>query len=544
MVAADCDYAVKGAFATAAGSRIRLVTLSTTNPTCGGSNGRTLVANTGFNLIGLAISSLIALLLTPFLFSRLGSEYYGVWVLCGIVITASYLMDFGLGRALVRQIAQSSGDRERNALNHTFNSLWWPLLVVLVVVLLCGWYLAPLLAETLGATAGTKAVVVDTMRLLFLSVPAVGLGLMLAATLEGAQHMGHSNGALIAARLLFAILAVFALLWGWGVTGVAAAHVISVWLQFLILALAALRVTPALRFRPHLWEGRILKAHMGFGSALLLTGVIALIFSAGNRVILARWVGFEALAYFELAMVIAVQIFTFALMASRALYPALSVAMAQGGVEAVRHLYRRVLRIFVLILAPAALLVIVLAESLVPVWLGSASEATATALQWLVAAWVIAALATAASVGFLVLGKPGLTTTFSTYNALAALLLGILMAPALGLSGVVLANVLAVSTSALLTLAYFGHTIQLDWRAHLSALAPAAALWALVLSILMLALQSLLAKTGLIWLLGFALGYVVLYVLGLFIFGLLNSEEYAWLRRRSALLHLRRNESP
>ncbi|MCP4166256.1 MAG: oligosaccharide flippase family protein [Chloroflexi bacterium] len=504
---------------------------------------RTALANTSFNVIGLAVSTLIAFLLTPYLFRQLGSEGFAVWVLCGVVIAASHMLDFGLGRALVRRIARQSTEQRWQTINRTFNSLWWPLLVALLFLTAAGWLLSPMLATGLGITADYLATGTLTLRLLFLGIPAVGLGRLLAATLEGVQRMEYTSGALIVNRSVFAVVAVLALWRGYDVLGVAAAYVLAIWIQLLVLLLAAHRITPELRFHPNQWRGDTLMSNLGFGAAVLATNLIALLFIAGNRIILSHWLGLSEVSYFELASVVALQLFTLAFMASQALYPSLVVAQSQGGLEGVRNLYRRALRVYILVLLPLAGALIALAIPFVSLWLGVDTDQIGRTMRWLVGSWMIAAVATAASMGLLALGRPGWTTVFSGYNVLVALSLGLILAPILGFGGVVAANVLAVSTSALLTLWLFGRFIHLERNTILATLSPGVWLWVVVLVFLLGWVAHQYPEMGLLELVLAGVIFLAVYILGLFGFRLLRSEEIAWVRHMLRLSYTPREPS-
>ena len=48
---------------------------------------RTILTNTGFNMMAMAANTLIALVLVPVLILNLGETMFGVWALTGIAIT-------------------------------------------------------------------------------------------------------------------------------------------------------------------------------------------------------------------------------------------------------------------------------------------------------------------------------------------------------------------------------------------------------------------------------------------------------------------------
>ncbi len=499
---------------------------------------RKLLSNTGFNILGILVSSLIALVVTPLLLSYLGSEWFGVWALFGIVLAASQLMDFGLGRALVRNIAHYRALGQWSSISQDFNSSLWPLFVALLLLTIIGWSLAPLMAAWLGVPSGLHETATPVLRLLMLSLLPVGIGLLLGAPLEGAQQMAYTSGALTLNRLLFAIGVVLTITLDWGLAGVAWAYLAATWIQLMALALATVRVTPTLRFTPRLARRANLSRDLRFGTKVLATALIALAFTATNKIILARWVGLDSVAYFELASVIALQLFAFAMAMSRALYPALVAVQAERGWAELRRLFGQALRLLVLFTAPAAAILIALAMPFVGVWLDEMSAEAVRSLQWLVGAWSIAAIATAAAVGFSAIGRPGWGTVFSAYNAILNLVLALLLTPIWGLWGVVAANVVAVSSSALLTLWLFSRLIDMDSRSLIFVLSPEILAWTTVLAVGLAWVGGRVTPQSLIGVAMLAGFYLLVYGLGLAGLRLLRPEESAWLRQR---FHQRRH---
>lgn len=441
-----------------------------------------ILSNTGFNILGIVASSLMALIVTPLLLSYLGGALFGVWALFGIVITASHMLDFGLNRALVRNIAHYRALAQWSFINQDFNSALWPLAAALLVITIVGWGLAAEMATWLGVPPELQGAATPALQLLMLSLLPVGLGLLLGATLEGAQRMAYTSGAMTLNRLLFTIGVVMVVNWDWGLVGVSWSYLAAVWTQLAVLALAAIRVTPTLRLAPRLVQRMIFQRDLRFGLAIFATALVALVFTATNKIILARWVGLDGVATYEVASVIAIQLFTLAMAMSRALYPALVVAQTQQGLEALRGLFSRVLHLLVLFTVPVGAMIIALAIPFVNIWLGATAIEPARSLQWLVGAWSIAAIATAASVGLLAIGRPVWATVFSTYNALLNLLLALLLTPIWGYWGVIAANVIAVGSSALLTLWLFAWLIQMDRRSLIRTLSPKIWAWAIILA--------------------------------------------------------------
>lgn len=490
---------------------------------------RIILANTGFNIAGMAVTSLIALVLTPLLLRGLGSEMFGVWALFGVVIALAQMLDFGLGRALVRRVAQGRSHGQWSLIAAHFNSDLWPLLALVGLLTALVWLAAVPLARLLGVPDDLIAVAAVVLRLMAFSFLPILCTLILTAALEGAQRMGYTSLATVLNRLTFAGVAVLAVSQGWDLAGVAAAHLSASLLQTLVLFLASRRVQPGLRASPRLARYRLLAQDWRFGRFIFATSLIALGYTATNKIVLARWSGMTSVAYYELAAVVAGQLFILALAVAQALYPAFSSTHAEGGLEAVRHLAARALRLSVLVIIPVGAAIIALAAPFIAAWFGRPLPQSIMALQWLTLAWLIVSLAASTSVGLQAIGRPALAWLLSVYTMVANLLLVLALVPRWGFSGLIAANCLAVSSSGVLSLVVFARASGLALRAVASALSPGVMAWIALLSLGLARLGAHLQHPTLFQLLVLGGLFVLCYAAGLMV--MLRPEESAWLRQ-------------
>lgn len=68
--------------------------------------------------ITLILGNVISLLYTPFMLSTLGSKEYGVFSLVNTIISYMYLLDMGIGNAVIRYNAKYMAENDRKALNN------------------------------------------------------------------------------------------------------------------------------------------------------------------------------------------------------------------------------------------------------------------------------------------------------------------------------------------------------------------------------------------------------------------------------------------
>ena len=74
------------------------------------------------NWVGLAVTGVISIFLTPFMIHRLGNFEYGMSVLVGSLLDYYGLLDLGMRTAVFRFVSQFKGSGERDALDETFVS--------------------------------------------------------------------------------------------------------------------------------------------------------------------------------------------------------------------------------------------------------------------------------------------------------------------------------------------------------------------------------------------------------------------------------------
>ena len=267
--------------------------------------------------------------------------------------------------------------------------------------------------------------------------------------------------------------------------------------------------------------------------------MLGLGFTATNKILLARFVGLTGVSYYELAALIASQIFLLALTMAQALYPALAAACVEGGMEALRTLYLQTQRLAVAVILPIAAVVVSLAGPLIAAWLGRPVPEAVWAVQALALGWTVVSLMAGANFGLQAIGHPGWAMLLSLYHLVSNLILALILVPAQGFFGLLIANVLALTSSALLTLALFKLGTGVRLRAWLGTFSPALLLWTLApaLGLAWWGTQLVRPQLWMVVLLGG--GYVLLYGSGVAAWLLRHGVESAqlrlWLRRRLAL---------
>jgi len=318
---------------------------------------------------GQAVTLLTTLVATPFVIRLLGVESYGLLALINAVIVYLAFADMGMGWASTRFASQAHarGDDQGEA-----TVVWTSLLVGTGPALLVASILAlsarPIVEHGLRLPQHLQGTAVIGLRLAaiaFVARAAVGVLntpelVRLRMDLVTLINVGTLVGQIILVPIVLFL--------GGGLTGaltvVAGSALLSACLHGLV----------ALRLQSHLSRPRInvalIKPLARFGGAVVITSFVTMLLGNADRVLVSRFASVQALAYYSVALNLA-SMLTFAPMAMvQSLLPAFSQLQANPDHKDLHELYDRALRGTLLWVAPAAILICVVARPFFTVWAG------------------------------------------------------------------------------------------------------------------------------------------------------------------------------
>ncbi len=525
------------------------------------------------NVLGFATTTVLALLLTPYLLHHLGASAFGAWALVGVVVTVLQLADLGLPRALSRTVAEAYAQGNAVGLWVNFGTtLFLYLIISSVVALLLIATRGPLVAYGLAVPEPWQADARFALVWMACGLLPALVTSALGATLDGLQRMEWTNLALVTGRATYAGGAVMAVLTGNGLRGLAIAMVVATLCQMTVATLGLWIVAfydgslsfprgrHALPSPVHpRWIGaqfvaplrrhlslKAARSLLAYGLPILANAAVGLAYVPWSKLVLARAAPVEMVGYYEVASTFAMQIFLLAWALAMAAFPALAQAWGTTDHARVHRLYGRANRWGVMATLPAGIALILVAAPLLRAWLGLniLSEAVPT-LQLVAVGWTLVALAAPSAVTLQAIGRPAHTLYAVLANGLTSAFLCLVLAPRYKLVGVAAANLASALVGSLLMIWLCRRALGLPTLPRVTTfLRPAAsALWAPVVPALLLALTSVLLarqpSPSLVALFLAGGGYAVLYGVCCFAWGPLAKEERDWLRRHLPIPPLR-----
>lgn len=364
-----------------------------------------LLANTGWNLAGQVVPLLVGLAVLPLLIKLLGLDRYGFLTLVWVLVGYASIFDFGIGRVLIRVVAQRVARGDAAGAQHVARVglsylLLFGLLVGGAFALASGW----LVDHVFKLPPALLDEAANAMWLLAASLPFVMLTGGYSGVLSAHQQFRGLN-------LLRAVM---------GIASYLGPLLVALWINRLDALVAFTLAMRAAATVAHAWLARrssgfvfvpvrpdaaTSRELLALGGWVSVSNLVSPLLSYLDRLLLGalvpvRWVAFYATPF---DLVSRALILPNALMA--AMFP--SVAAIERGSEAARRTLLDASRLLFVTIVPVVFAAIVLARPGLRLWLGDEfAEHAAPVLQVLAVSILLNTLAQAPATLIQAAGQP------------------------------------------------------------------------------------------------------------------------------------------
>ena len=480
---------------------------------------RRVVRSTASNYLGKAVTLSTWFVLTPFLLHQLGATGYGLWVLAGSLVTYGKLLDLGIGNAVVKYVAEhrARGDVE---LTHSLIATTLRLYSALglVAAVLCA-SIAPVFPDLFGVPPEQRLTATWLVLLLGLTVGISIPCTTATAVLRGLQRYDLFNLVTTVGTLCTAAATVVVLLLDFGVLGMVAVNIpVNLAMQAASIWFIN-RVAPELRFG---WRGASrehVRTILSFSWSLFLVDVAGRLQERTNELVIGFFLPLSSVAPFAIAQRLSElpQILTDQFM--KVLLPLASELHAQDDPARLRFLYLAATRLTVAIFVPFACTLIILAPSILTLWVGAAYAEYAYLVTILAVASLIVTSQWPAHAILQGMARHRPLAAMSLGSGVASVVLSIVLVQHFALTGVACATLIAFLVECLgFSLPYamrvMGVTaVEIVGEVFLPALAPAAPMAVALYAARHILEPSSLVAVALIAAIGFpvyAAGYLVM----------------------------------
>jgi O-antigen/teichoic acid export membrane protein len=329
-----------------------------------------LARATFLNILANVTPVVLGLAFLPLLVVRYGHDRFGLLSLLWTSLAYFMLLDLGLGRALTQLVARRSLEDRPGEMRSL-------LVTSLAFVLLCGGVLALALVLSAGLVAqmllrvppGLTAEATRAVRLLAALVPVTVSLSVVRGYLEGRRHFGRS--ALIRASVssLGYLVPVGACLITQDLS-VAVAGILVTRVAVLLLGLALCRSDIGAGSG---WAANlsVLKELVRTGGWVTVSNVVSPVMATLDRFLVAHLVSLAAAGYYATAQQVGNQLVMLPASLAAVLFPLFASGSPVGGRESGR-LYGTAMKWVAVSLAPVIVIVLLVAEPILKLWIGSA----------------------------------------------------------------------------------------------------------------------------------------------------------------------------
>ncbi|HET9467445.1 MAG TPA: polysaccharide deacetylase family protein [Vicinamibacterales bacterium] len=418
-----------------------------------------LLAGIASNVLGKFAAVGIWFVLTPFILNRVGPGGYALWVLMGAVSSYGFLLDFGIGGAVVKYVAEHVERGEYRQAQATIASARWVYLGIALVAVALGVALAPFVPEWLGVAAeqhrSAQWVVILT---------AINVAVTIAFTppmsvLRGLQRHDLYNGVSVVNSFVEAAAMTTALLTGWGVVGMMAAAIPVSLATGLASARLVKNTAPQL---PVGWRGgspAAMRHLVSFSASLFAIQFAGRLQTKTAEFIIAAFGALSAVTPYAIARrlggiaeLIAVQCF-------KVVMPLASQLDAAADASRLRTLYIVASRVAIAVAVPIAAVLITLGAPILTFWVGLEYAQYARLVALLSIAGVIGTSQWPAVEILQGIARHKVVALASLGGGAANIGLSITLLPVLGLTGVAVATLVATGAAALFLVTPFANRI-------------------------------------------------------------------------------------
>jgi O-antigen/teichoic acid export membrane protein len=387
------------------------------------------------------VAVLSTLLVTPFLFRRLGVAGFGTWSVIFTLMTVFSLVELGFAAGVVKYVAEHRARDEHDAVAGTLRiGVGMLTLVGLASFGVCA--AIGLLGSGLAA-AGQHSDFRTAMLVLGAALAVRLPGAAYGAVLAGYQRFDLFSGNLAFTTIVCSIGAVVAVESGGGVLGVAAAYAVGLAAGGLLQIVLLAHADPSLNLRRGRVAGEERRPVLVFSSLALLADSMVFIGQRMDTVVVAAVRNAPAAAPLGAASKLQSGMQALTLPFINLLMPISSALSARGRTVELAHSHRLATRAALQISLPVAFVLALFSHDIVRVWLGPTAPAITASVITVLAIQTLFIAASPAEKILLGMGRARLVGILNTVEGLGNLGVSILLVAAYGTIGAAVGSLIA-----------------------------------------------------------------------------------------------------
>ncbi|MGA9389648.1 MAG: flippase [Candidatus Sulfotelmatobacter sp.] len=331
----------------------------------------TLARHTVLNLAGQVIPLLSAVATIPYVVRGLGAERFGILSIAWLVLGYFALLDFGLGRAATKFIAEGLAQSQFEKLPEL---LWTSLGLQMLMGSCGGGFLALLAPVAAGRIFHVQPSLLNEtcriLRILACSLPLVLATNGLRAVLEGAQRFDLVNYLRIPASTSVFVLPALGLALGLSLPGIVALMALTRLLVSIAHLACCPLIFPGINLRP-CWSSITLKRLLRYGGWVTVSNLANPVLLYLDRFLIGGLLSLSLLGCYTVPFEAVSKMWIIPASLASTLFPAFSALTFCPDLSRVARLYSCSFKYLLLLLGPLVWLLLLFARNILVAWMGA-----------------------------------------------------------------------------------------------------------------------------------------------------------------------------
>jgi O-antigen/teichoic acid export membrane protein len=349
-----------------------------------GRTGNTVVSlgrNIGTRYIVIGVDTAIGLLLMPFNVSYLGQAAWGLWLLTGSLNTYFTVLDLGYGGSITRFVARYRAKEDARAINEITSTLF-TIFLVMGVVIYCAYVFVAFHVHWIFNLTPDQTDTARTLLLIMGTQVAMGIPFgVFGGVMNGFQRYDINNVVAVGTLIAVALANVAVLTAGYGLIEVAMATTAIRLASKLIYARNAYRVFPLLSVRPSLFRRERLREVTGYSVYSAISGWAFRLNYMSDSLIIGMFMGPAAVALWAVPRRLSQAVRSLTNQVNSVLLPVVVESDTRGTSARLRTIFLHGTKLSLLGAAPLCAAVFLLADPLIPLYIGNDFAASVPVAQ-------------------------------------------------------------------------------------------------------------------------------------------------------------------
>jgi O-antigen/teichoic acid export membrane protein len=428
---------------------------------------QSLKINAISNWISLLIQVAIGFFLTPFVINHLGQSGYGIWVLVGSFIGYYGLLNLGVGSAITRYVARFSSQKDTKSLNKTANTALAMFCITGIIAFLLSFLIAAPLSRFFHITPEH---LVEFKQIIIVLGIATGLSFpsgVFSAMITAREHYVAVNIVNILATLLRVGLTVIILQYGHGLAGIAYPTLAATIISFIAFYIIVKKVVPEFILQTNSIRLTTLKMLLVYGSYTTVISIADILRLKIDSIVIGKMIGMEEVGIYGVAALLIQHMLSIVASGMGVLTPRFTSLDTAENKEELKKTFCQALSISSFISCGVALLLLLLGQPFIFLWVGKDFADAVPVLTILTISYTFALSQNPGISLMFALNKHRYYATITMLEAIANILLSILLAKNYGIIGVALGTAIPmIIVKLFIQPVYVSHFIQLSLRKY------------------------------------------------------------------------------